>query len=109
MIHWIPLERMEQLDELVANSEIRPQVIFKHSTRCSVSSMVLHRLERGNPPAGFDFYYLDLLAHRNISNAIVEKLQVHHESPQAIILRNREVIYEESHMAIQMEEIAAFS
>ena len=53
------------------------------------------------------FRSLDLLAHRNISNAIAEKLQVHHESPQAIILRNREVIYEESHMAIQMDEIAA--
>jgi bacillithiol system protein YtxJ len=109
MIHWIPLEKVEQLDELVANSENRTQVVFKHSTRCSISSMVLNRLERENPPEGFDFYLLDLLAYRNISNSIAEKLQVHHESPQVIVLRKGEVIYEESHMAIQMDEIAAFS
>jgi bacillithiol system protein YtxJ len=71
--------------------------------------MVLNRLERENPPERFDFYLLDLLAYRNISNSIAEKLQVHHESPQVIVLRKGEVIYEESHMAIQMDEIAAFS
>ncbi|MFY7994757.1 MAG: monothiol bacilliredoxin BrxC family protein, partial [Sediminibacterium sp.] len=62
MIHWIPLQRPEQLDTIVAASHSRPQVIFKHSTRCSISSMVLARLERETPPEGWDFYLLDLLA-----------------------------------------------
>lgn len=109
MIHWIPLQRMEQLEELVVNSENRPQVIFKHSTRCSISSMVLGRLERETPPAGWDFYYLDLLSHRDISAAIAEKLNVHHESPQIILIKNKEVLMDESHMAIRMDELKAFA
>lgn len=109
MIHWIPLQRMEQLEELVVNSSNRPQVIFKHSTRCSISSMVLNRLERETPPEGWDFYFLDLLAHRNISNAIAEKLQVHHESPQIILVKNNEVVMEDSHMSIQMDELKSFA
>ena len=100
---------MEQLDELVANSTNRPQVIFKHSTRCSISSMVLNRLERETPPKGWDFYFLDLLAHRDISNAIAEKLQVHHESPQIILIKNTEVVMEDSHMSIQMGELKSFA
>jgi len=100
---------MEQLEELVANSENRPQVIFKHSTRCSISSMVLGRLERETPPEGWDFYFLDLLAHRDISSAIAEKLKVHHESPQIILVKNNEVVMDESHMAIQMDELRSFA
>lgn len=109
MIHWIPLQRMEQLDELVANSVNRPQVIFKHSTRCSISTMVLDRLERENPPEGWDFYFLDLLTYRTISTAIAEKFQVHHESPQIILVKNNEVVLDESHMAIQMNELRSFA
>jgi len=109
MIDWIPLQRMEQLEELVANSEKRPQVIFKHSTRCSISSMVLGRLERETPPEGWDFYLLDLLAHRTISSAIAENFQVHHESPQVILIKNNEVVMDESHMAIQMDELKSYA
>lgn len=100
---------MEQLEELVANSENRPQVIFKHSTRCSISSMVLGRLERETPPEGWDFYLLDLLAHRDISAAIAEKLNVHHESPQIILIKNKEVLMDESHLAIQMDELKTYA
>lgn len=98
---------MGQLDTIVTRSHQQLQVIFKHSTRCSVSSMVLNRLEREQVPANIDFYFLDLLSYRPISNAIAERFQVHHESPQVIVLKNGEVVYDESHMAIQMDEITA--
>lgn len=108
MIHWIPLQRPEQLDTIVADSHSRPQVIFKHSTRCSVSSMVLSRLERDDQPSSMDFYLLDLLSYRPISNDIAERFHVHHESPQIIIIKNGEAIFDESHLAIQMDEIASY-
>lgn len=98
---------MGQLDEIVTRSYQQAQIIFKHSTRCSISSMVLHRLEREEVPAGAAFYYLDLLSYRPISSAIAERFQVHHESPQIIVIKNGEVVYDESHMAIQMHEIAS--
>lgn len=108
MIHWIPLQRPEQLDTIVADSHSRPQVIFKHSTRCSVSSMVLNRLERDDQPSSMDFYLLDLLSYRPISNEIAERFHVHHESPQIIIIKMGEAIFDESHLAIQMDEIASY-
>ena len=106
-MNWIPLKEMSQLDEIVTRSHQHPQVIFKHSTRCSISSMALNRLEREDAPLGTDFYYLDLLTYRTISSAIAERFQVHHESPQIIVFKNGEVVYDESHMAIQMQEIAS--
>lgn len=69
--------------------------------------MVLHRLERDEVPAVADFYFLDLLKYRPISSAIAERFQVHHESPQIIVIKNGEVVYDESHMSIQMQEITS--
>ena len=83
----------------------KPQVIFKHSTRCSISSMVKSRLERAVPPTGIDFYYLDLIAHRTISNKVATIYSVVHESPQVLLIRNGECTYEESHNGISMDEL----
>ncbi|HEY1018978.1 MAG TPA: bacillithiol system redox-active protein YtxJ [Sediminibacterium sp.] len=108
-MNWIPLTTEDQLTLIKEKSFSIPQVIFKHSTRCSTSSMVLNRLERAEAPATIDFYYLDLLAHRNISNKIAELFQVYHESPQVLLIRNGECVYDESHMAITMDELVSLS
>lgn len=108
-MNWIPLTTEDQLILIKEKSFSVPQVIFKHSTRCSTSSMVLNRLERAEAPATIDFYYLDLLAHRNISNKIAEDFQVYHESPQVLLIRNGECVYDESHMAITMDELISLS
>ena len=102
---WIQLNRLEQLDELRQKSKDKPQVIFKHSTRCSVSSLAKNRLERKEFPKEADFYYLDLIANRNISLQIEEDFKVYHESPQVLIIKSGECIYDESHSGINMEEI----
>ncbi|GAC1441554.1 MAG: hypothetical protein NVSMB63_09220 [Sediminibacterium sp.] len=69
--------------------------------------MVLSRLERADIPETIDFYYLDLITHRNISNRIASDFNVYHESPQVLLIRNGECIYDESHMGINIDEIAA--
>lgn len=104
-MNWIPLQDELQLEEIIANSSKRPQVIFKHSTRCSVSSMVKNRLDKRDQPQGIDFYYLDLIKHRNISNKIAADFKVTHQSPQILIINNGKSIYDESHSAISMDEI----
>ena len=104
-MHWIHLTDDDQLNQIITNSQSRPQVIFKHSTRCSISALALQRLKKSDTPADMDFYYLDILAHRPISNKIAEVFQVHHESPQIIVLRDGECIYDESHLAISMDDI----
>jgi bacillithiol system protein YtxJ len=104
-MNWISLTDIAQLDSITKNSFDTPQVIFKHSTRCSISSMALNRLEREEAPTNADFYYLDLIKHRDISNAITDKFDVYHESPQILVIKNGECIYDESHQGINMNEI----
>ena len=105
-MNWIDLNSMQQLADIKELSKTRPQVIFKHSTRCSISSMAKSRLERNEQPESGDFYFLDLLKHRSISNQVAEDFAVAHESPQILLIKNTECVYEESHSGIQMDEIA---
>ncbi len=104
-MNWIELTQEETLTSINEKSFEKPQVIFKHSTRCSISSMVKSRLDRAVPATGIDFYYLDLIAHRTISNKIADAYSVVHESPQVLLIRNGECIYEESYNGITMDEI----
>lgn len=104
-MNWIDLKSEGQLKELSEKSYNRPQVIFKHSTRCGISAMAKSRLERDIAPANADFYFLDLITYRNISNKISSNFNVYHESPQILIIKNGECIYDESHGSITMSEI----
>ncbi len=104
-MNWIELKNEGQLVEIINKSQSKPQVIFKHSTRCSISSMAKSRLERSAAPDNTDFYYLDLIAHRSISSKIAEEFNVSHESPQVLLIKNGECLYDESHSAITMAEI----
>jgi bacillithiol system protein YtxJ len=105
-MNWIPLTENTALDLIKENSFNRPQLIFKHSTRCSISSMAKNRLDRSEVPVGIEFHYLDLIAHRNLSNSIAEIFNVAHESPQVLLIKNGECVYDESHSGISMDEIS---
>lgn len=104
-MQWIPLTDENQLSDIVSKSTEHPQVIFKHSTRCSISAVALQRLQKETAPADFDFYMLDLIAYRNISNKVAEQFGVYHESPQVLVIRNGECVYDESHLGISMHDI----
>lgn len=104
---WKTLTEATQLNTIIEESKTQPVIIFKHSTSCSISSMTKNRLEREDAPENIFFYYLDLIAHRAISNKIAEIFKVHHESPQVLLIKNGECVYDESHNGIDMQEIAA--
>lgn len=108
-MNWISIEYPAQLDEIKEKSFTRLQVIFKHSTSCLISKMAKNRLDRSTQPAAIDFYYLDLLKHRDISRKIAEDFKVKHESPQVLLIKNGECIFDESHNGIRMEEITSFT
>ena len=105
-MNWTVLNSEEQLAEIINKSHSKAQVIFKHSIRCSISSMVKSRLEKSAAPDSIDFHYLDLINYRSLSNKIAEDLNVSHESPQVLFIKDGECIYDESHMAIRMDDIA---
>jgi bacillithiol system protein YtxJ len=104
---WIPLENEAQIDKIIADSEQKPQVIFKHSTRCSISSMAKNRLDKKNAPEGINFFYLDLIQFRKLSNKIAADFHVTHQSPQVLVIDHGKCIYDESHSGISMEDIEA--
>ena len=106
-MNWIDLQTDLQLTELKELSKTRAQVIFKHSTRCSISSMAKSRLERNAQPDTTDFYYLDLIKYRTLSDKVASDFFVNHESPQVLLIKNMECVYEESHSGIDMDEIAS--
>ena len=77
-MNWIPLQTESQLADIKTKSAGRPQLIFKHSTRCSTSALVKGRLERAKQPEAIDFYFLDLIRNRPVSNKISETFFVEH-------------------------------
>jgi len=105
-INWNELTDLGQLNEIIAISNEKPVAIFKHSTRCSVSRMALKQFENE-----FDSsdkvtpYFLDLIAHRDISNEIANRFGVTHQSPQLILIKEGKAIYNVSHSDIDAEEL----
>ncbi|MEM1000033.1 MAG: bacillithiol system redox-active protein YtxJ [Bacteroidota bacterium] len=106
---WQNLESVSGLSAIVQASGGRPQLIFKHSTRCGISAGAKRRLDAGiaDLAAQLDLHYLDLIAHRDISAAIAEQFSVRHESPQVLLIQNGSSILDLSHYSIEVDRILA--
>ncbi len=102
---WTTLSTEGQLEELKEISIKQPVILFKHSTRCSISSMAKNRMEKIPNDTPALFYYLDLLNFRGLSNKIAEAYSLPHESPQVLLIVNGECVYEESHNGINAQDI----
>ncbi|EDP69844.1 hypothetical protein FBALC1_09942 [Flavobacteriales bacterium ALC-1] len=109
LLPWIPLNSIEQLDAIVEKSKGKTQLIFKHSTRCGISRMVMNQFVSAyDVDANADLYYLDLLSYRDVSNEVGFRFQVMHQSPQLLILRNDEVVAHASHGSINELNLTKF-
>ncbi len=109
-MQWITLTDTAQLDAVDLASQQAPVLLFKHSTRCSISSAALARLERAWTTAddqARSIYYIDLIRHRDVSNAIAQRYGVEHASPQVLVIRNGLCVYSESHFGIAYAEVIA--
>jgi bacillithiol system protein YtxJ len=104
-MNWIILNSEDQFHELLKNSSERPQLIYKHSSRCNLSAVIKDSLENEDAPEGIDYYFLDIISTRPLSNKIAKELHVHHESPQVLVVKDGKCVFEESHFAIRMEDI----
>ncbi|WP_143959590.1 bacillithiol system redox-active protein YtxJ [Litoribacter populi] len=111
-MNWINLEQAVQLEDIKKESHEQPVMIFKHSTRCSISGMAIDRLTRNwkdAETAHIKPYYLDLINFRDISNQIAQEFGVQHESPQVILVKDGKAIYDNSHMGISYKDILSES
>lgn len=105
-LDWTEINSQEELDQAIENSTNQPALFFKHSTRCSISSMALNRFENEwNGETKATLYFIDLIKNREVSNKLAEKSNVFHQSPQAIVLKNKKTIYDASHSSISATDI----
>jgi bacillithiol system protein YtxJ len=106
-MNWISLESAEQLSGIKKQQGY--SIIFKHSTRCSISLMAKRRfeMELDRLPENLPLYFLDLIKYRDISNQIAQDFQVHHQSPQLLLIKDGECILDQSHSGISLEEALA--
>ena len=104
------LDDIKLLDEVDEISHTKPVVLFKHSTRCSISRFALKRFdsEFKYPDDKIDWYLLDLLNHRDISNEIAHRYNVLHQSPQIIVVRNGKAVFSSTHDAIDAGDLKQF-
>jgi bacillithiol system protein YtxJ len=99
---WKELNNINDLETALKASHEQPVALFKHSTRCSVSLMAKKSVERFWD-LDIDAYYLDLIAHRDVSNSIAEQLEIYHQSPQMILVKDGKAIYNASHGSIDVD------
>lgn len=105
---WKSIGSLSHLQEIIHQSVQQPALIFKHSTRCPVSSRALSQLKAASDAlteAQIDIYYVDVIAERQLSNDISRVLDVIHQSPQAIFIKNQLVEWHDSHGAISKESL----
>ena len=108
-VGWRQLIHLDQLNELVGESKNKPILIFKHSTRCGVSRMVLKQFE-----SEYDLddaaipYFLDLLTHRGLSDAVAVRFGVRHQSPQLIVVKDGKAVFHDSHGSIDAGRLEQF-
>jgi bacillithiol system protein YtxJ len=107
-IKWITLKSIDQAKSYIEKSDV-PVVFFKHSTSCSISAMMISRFEREWTFEEQELIpiYLDLIAHRDVSNFLATYFDVTHQSPQVLVIKNAKCIHNASHSAISISAIAA--
>ena len=105
IMDWIKLENENQVEEIKKISIEKPVLIFKHSTRCSISSTSLNRLERAWKTIEVKPYLLDLISFRNISSQIAKEFGIEHQSPQVLLIDQGKCVYNTSHLDINYSDI----
>ncbi|MCB0545492.1 MAG: bacillithiol system redox-active protein YtxJ [Saprospiraceae bacterium] len=106
-LNWLPLTTEAEVDLIKERSQKIPCLIFKHSTRCNISSVAKYRLDE-DWPFGEDeveAHFLDLIKYRSVSNHIADQFQVYHESPQVLLIIRGECVYDASHLSISADEL----
>jgi len=102
-MNWVALTDYSQIQKALENPE--PFLVFKHSTRCSISSMAKSRFERSYDVEGLVPFYLDIIGNRSISNQLAIDFSIPHQSPQLLLIQKGECTYNASHNSINLDEI----
>jgi bacillithiol system protein YtxJ len=106
-MNWTAITTLEQLTNITEISKSTPCIIYKHSTRCNTSEMMKFVIENDWQFSENEVrpFYLDILKYQDIAIAIADQFQVHHQSPQILLIKNEECTYDADNMEISIEEL----
>ncbi len=105
--HWVEITSTDAIERIIHRSNRKPQFIFKHSTRCPVSSQAYSEVSSVTDAICDDveINYVDVISYRAVSREIAKLLDIEHESPQIILVENNKVVWNASHFDIEAEAI----
>lgn len=106
-MEWLPLKAISDWQQVLQLSESSVVIVFKHSSRCSLSSIARQRIDDYSWPDSTHIWWVDVVIHRELSRLIAAAIQVHHESPQVLLIHLGECFWDEDHLDIDPEEMHA--
>jgi bacillithiol system protein YtxJ len=100
--HMVRLQQIDEFDRLLAQSNERPLLLFKHSLTCGTSAEALDELieHLNDDKLDAEYAIVTVQSHRELSNAISARLKVRHETPQALLIYDGRVIWSASHFRV---------
>src|SRR5205823_6623593 len=103
----VPLRQDRDLEQLLERSKTNSVVIFKHSTQCPISTHVYEEFVRFAESTNEVLFGLVLvIEHRGLSNTIAQRLNVRHESPQAILVKEGRAVWHASHWSVTADSLS---
>ena len=111
LVNWAMIDGIDTMTEIIDNAKNSTLIIFKHSSRCGMSSSILRKFEKKTSTTFTDkklFYFLNVIKHKDVSDEIEKRFSIRHESPQVLIVKNNEVIKHDSHYSILDIDLADF-
>lgn len=109
MAKFMELNSIPEWESVFQGSSGQKTVIFKHSTTCPISARAWREVQNFVREDASDVLVamVKVIESRPVSNRISQELGVEHQSPQAIVLSNKQVLWQASHGAITREQIQA--
>ncbi|KOP64073.1 general stress protein [Bacillus sp. FJAT-18019] len=102
------MNTIEELHSMLESSELKPLLLFKHSTRCPISTGAYREVQaylQNDPNEQVHYVLIDVIADRQVSNQAAETLSVKHESPQVILVKAGAPVWHTSHSHITAEAL----
>lgn len=97
----------KDLGEILDESSRRRILLFKHSTICPISACAWREVQHfiKNSPDDVLVAMIKVIESRSVSNQVAKDLGVNHQSPQVLLLSNRQVLWHASHHSVTQKEI----
>lgn len=109
-MEWREITELTEWEDILNKSAEKDQVILKHSTTCPVSTNALDEYNaylQDKPNKDVDYTLVKVRESRPVSNQIEADLDVKHESPQIIYIKNKKAYWNTSHWSVTKAHIAA--